>query len=589
LHAPAAQHQLARLNGLRAEKDRRRQRKAQRAPGGLLEFVRYFWHTIEPATELIEGWPLEAICEHLEAVTHGDITRLLVNVPPGYMKSLLVNVFWPGFEWGPMDMPHQRYVTFSYSSRLTERDNSRFRALVQSPDYQAMWGDRFALTKTGELKVENDKTGWKLASSIGGLGTGERGTRIMLDDPHNVKEIESDIVREETVRWFRESMLNRLSNPKTDAIVVIMQRLHESDVSGTILEGEFNFCHLMIPMEFSPAPYPVRDGVVAYDGNDIGWIDPRALDDDGEMLSPAELDEREGELAWPERFDAEVVERFRLELGPTAYNGQYDQSPVSRKGGIFLLDWWQLWEPENGKFPTMDFIVASLDSAFTEKEENDPSGLTVWGVWRDEAEESADLGRRLKQGAVLDRQMMPERLPGPKIMLMHAWRKHLRIHGVDMPKRTGESQLAWAQRTRKHWGLCEWVADTCRRFNVDMLLIEAKASGLDVINEMKRLYGGEPWGIEGVPAPQDKVSRALAVQPVFAQEIIYAPGRDWAEMVKNEMAAFPKGRYKDLTDSATHAIKWLRLKGLIQRPEELARIARARAENRTRPVVLYEA
>ncbi len=589
MHAPVAQQQFTRLNWLRAEKERRRQRKIQAAPGGLYEFVKYFWHTIEPATELIGGWPLEAVCDHLEAVTRGDITRLLINVPPGFMKSLLVNVFWPSWEWSAMARPHERYVTFSYSSRLTERDNGRFRMLIQSPAFQSVWGGRFVLTKSGELKIENDKTGWKLATSIGGLGTGERGTRILLDDPHNVKESESDVVREETVRWFRESMLNRLNNPKTDAIIVIMQRLHENDVSGAILEGEFEFCHLMIPMEFSPAVYPVVAGNIDYEGNDIGWIDPRALDDEGDLLSAEELDEREGDLAWPERFDEPVVERFKMELGPYAWAGQYDQSPVSRRGGIFMLEWWQLWEPPDGKFPTMDFIIASLDSAFTEKEENDPSGFTVWGVWRDAVEEMANLSRRLKRGIALNRDESPTALSGPKIMLMDAWRKHLKIHGIDMPKQPRESQAAWVARTSKHWGLCEWVAHSCRRFNVDLLLVEAKASGIDVINEMQRLYGGEQWGIEGAQAPRDKVSRALAVQPVFAQQIVYAPARDWADLVKNEMAAFPKARYKDLTDSATHALKWLRTKGLIQRPEEIARLVRARSEFRKKPTPLYVA
>src|SRR5882672_4660812 len=91
--------------------------------GGLIAFVRYFWHILEPETPFVDGWVLWAMCEHLEAVTAGKITRLLINVPPGSMKSLLVNVFWPAWEWGPMGKSHFRYVTFSYSASLTERDN----------------------------------------------------------------------------------------------------------------------------------------------------------------------------------------------------------------------------------------------------------------------------------------------------------------------------------------------------------------------------------------------------------------------------------------------------------------------------------
>src|ERR1700757_1230256 len=99
------------------ERDFEKLRRQQTGRGSLLRFVRYFWHTLEPKTRaLVEGWPLEAICVHLEALTFGDIpsNRLLMNVPPGFMKSLLVNVFWPAWEWGPCNMPHMRYISFSY-------------------------------------------------------------------------------------------------------------------------------------------------------------------------------------------------------------------------------------------------------------------------------------------------------------------------------------------------------------------------------------------------------------------------------------------------------------------------------------------
>lgn len=564
---------------VRTEAQAKKERRLQSAPhGGLLSFIRYFWTILEPATPFIEGWPLEAVCLHLEAVTAGTINRLLINVPPGFMKSLLVNVFWPAWEWGPMNRPHLRTVAFSYSPDLTERDNGKFLTLVSSHRYRHLWGDRFALRKTGATLITNDRTGSRRASSIGGVGTGERGDRVVLDDPHNVVDMESEKERERTTRWFRESMSNRLNDMQKSAIVIIMQRLHEDDVSGVILANEFNYCHLMIPMEFAPERYPVEDDKVAWDGNEIGWIDPRALNDEGELLTPYDLDRREGELAWEARFPASVVDAFKHEMGPYAYSGQYAQNPQPRRGAIFDRDWWQLYEPPNetGKFPPMEFVLASLDSAFTEKEENDPSGFTMWGVWR----------------PIVVNPVTGEGEHGtPQVMLLTAWRKHLRIHGVEVAKKPDETTHQYIRRAMPQWGLVEWVAHSCRRFGgADMLLIEAKASGIDVINEMKRLYGDEQWGIEGRQAPKDKVSRALAVQPTFSQEIVWAPATEWADMVQKEMAMFPKGRYKDLTDSTTHAIKWLREKGLIQRPEEISRLERARSEYRSnRPKVLYEA
>ncbi len=504
---------------------------------------------LEPETPFVDGWALEALCEHLEAITFGDLNRLLANVCPGFMKSLATNVFWPAWEWGAMDMAHLRYVTFSYSASLTERDNGRFRDLMISPEYQELYGDRFKLRKIGETKVTNDKMGWKLASSVGGVGTGERGDRVLLDDPHNVKEVESDTVRDETVRWFRESMSNRLNNDDS-AIVVIMQRLHEVDVSGTIISEGFDYCHLMIPMEYDADRYPED-----YEGTDIGWIDPRT---------------EFGELAWPERFSPAKVVTIKKELGPYAYAGQYQQSPVARGGGIFKNTWWQVWDPPDDKWPAFDYLVASLDSAFTEKEENDPSGMTVWGIFKG-----------------------PNGLPCA--MLVKAWRKHLEMHGIVVERRADESYRQWRQRAEPEWGLVEWVAETCRFRNsdgviigtVDRLLIEAKASGITAAQEVQRLYGDEGWITELSNPEGDKVARAHAAVPPFANAQVYAPEREWADLVINEMAMFPRGRYKDLTDSTTQAIKHLRQIGLLRPQEEIRADEEFRSRLKRKAPALY--
>jgi hypothetical protein len=164
----------------------------------LLAFVKRMWPVLEPGRALVDGWPLEAVCEHLEAITYGHLQKVLINVPPGFMKSLLTDVFWPAWEWGPRQLPWHRYVAFSYSASLTERDNRRFRDVMMSRDYGRLFGGKFALTSIGQTLVSNNQTGWKLATSIGGVGTGERGDRVILDDPHNVKESESDATRLET-------------------------------------------------------------------------------------------------------------------------------------------------------------------------------------------------------------------------------------------------------------------------------------------------------------------------------------------------------------------------------------------------------
>jgi phage terminase large subunit-like protein len=491
-------------------------RAAQAKRGGLIEFVRYFWPVLEPQTPLVEGWPLEAICRHLEAVTFGDVNRLLINVPPGFMKSLLCNVLFPAWEWGPMDRPHERYVTFSYSSTLTERDNGRFRALITSPEFRLLWGERFATEKVGETLVSNNKTGWKFASSVGGTGTGYRGSRVILDDPHAVKDAESELVRTGTVRWFQETMENRLNDLKADAIIVIMQRVHEADVSGAIIK-EGGYVQLMIPMEFE-ANRACKTS--------IGWRDPRKED---------------GELAWPERFGDAVILPFKRRA--FMWSGQYQQRPEPRGGGIFKRAWWKVWDDKTAEahgckpnhLPSFAYVLGILDTAYTEKEENDPCAMTVLGLWHD------------AKG-------------NPQIMLANAWEEWLEFNP-----------------------LIERTAKGCRDCKVDRLLIEAKANGISVAQEMSRRYSHSGWAVELVdPSAGDKVARAYAVTSFWEDGIIWVPGftdaqgnvtgyRKFAERVVDQMAKFPRSTHKDLTDTMTMGVKYLRDIGLLLRTEEHSR------------------
>lgn len=519
--------------------------------GGLMAFIRYYWKVLEPEAELVEGWPLYALVEHLEAVTFGEILRLLITVPPGFMKSLCTDVFWPAWEWGPCNLGHLRYVAFSYSASLTERDNERFRDLIIHDSYQVLWSNRVRLVKVGATKVTNTRKGWKLASSVGGVGTGERANRILFDDPHNIKEAESEVVRQETVRWFREAMSDRLNDLRSGVIVVIMQRSHEDDVAGAILSLGLPYIHLMIPMEYD------WDRQVDDAGEPrktvIGWFDPR--------YTPLQPDECNGILAWPERFPAEEVGELRTVKGPYAYAGQYQQSPAPRGGGIFKKPWWQVWESPDGKFPLFELVIASVDSAFTTNEQNDPTGMTVWGVFLLE-------GKR-------------------RLMLVNAWRKHLAFSGVRISYEPGESKAAYERRTQPTWGLMEWIKYTCERFHVDKLLIEAKASGISAAQELRNRYGMQDWSTQLCPVKGDKVARAVGVQATFAQLGVYAPIRDWSDMVIQEMSLFPAGKYDGLTDSTTQAVKWLRDNGHAPTDEEVIHLQEEAVRHKSKQVALY--
>lgn len=498
-----------------AERDRR---KCVR----LIEFVRTYWHIVEPHEAFREGWAVEAMCDHLEAVTAGLITRLLINVPPGSMKSLLVNVFWPAWEWGPMGQAHLRYVAFSYAALLTERDNRKFLAVVSSQRYQAAWGHRVVITKASEGNVINSATGSKLATSVGGVGTGERGNRILLDDPHNVKDTESDIIRKGTVEWFRTAMSNRLNNIQRDAIVGIMQRTHDEDVSGAILSSDLGYDHLMIPAEFeADRAFPTS----------IGWRDPRT---------------EEGESYWPERYPLSALATLATTLGPYAYAGQYQQRPEIKGAGIIAREDWKFWlnpddpdDPRYRKYPPFEIVVASFDGAFSEKQTADYSALSIWGLWRDDHMR-------------------------PQVMLASAWAERLTINGAVTK-----------------------IVESCQRLRVSVLLVENKASGISVQQELARLQGDAEWSVFMIDPKKhgDKVARAHSVAHLFAAGMVWAPDRAWSDKVITQCAAFPRGAHDDLVDTTTQALRWMRDAGLlvVQAEREAEIAAGLRNPPRARP------
>ena len=381
-------------------------REKEACEESLATFVKRAWHVIEPGQPYIHGWHIDLIAAHLEAITDGEevdgeaYNRLLVNVPPGTMKSLLVGVFWPAFEWGPRNKPHMRYVCASHSQNLAIRDNVRFRRLVFSDWYQERWGDRVVLTndQNTKTKVENKATGFREAAAAGSI-TGSRGDRVIIDDPHSVESAGSDQMRASTIDWFLEAVPTRLNNPDTSAIVVVMQRLHEGDVSGVILDKQLGYDHIMLPMRYdSRRAAPTK----------LGYEDPR--EDDGELL-------------FPERFPLAVVDRDEKVMGPYATAGQFQQEPAPRGGGIIKDDWWQLWTEE--AYPPCDFVVASLDTAYTTKEENDFSAMTIWGVFTS------------------DSKAMPteraQRYSDDSPTAVHSWRSERR-HDVRLAEASGVSR-----------------------------------------------------------------------------------------------------------------------------------------------------
>lgn len=352
----------------------------------LAEFAKRAWRVLEPAAELKWGWALDAICLHLEAVTDGRITRLLMNVPPGSMKSLLTGVIWPAWEWGPKGMPEMRFVGTAHEETLAIRDSRRCRDLIKSDWYQALWPLKLAADLDGKREFGNVNKGIRQARSFTSM-TGVRGDRIILDDPISADNANSAAKLEAARVAFTETLPTRVNSEKS-AIIVIMQRLNEKDVSGVILSMGLPYVHLCIPMRYESA-YKCRTS--------IGWEDPRTVD---------------GELMFPERFGETQVKELEATLGSYGAAGQLQQRPSPRGGGMILTAWFKHYSV----VPGLEFRFITADTAQKTAEQNDFSVFQCWG--------RSTTGQAVKLDQIRGKWEAPE-------LLVHArafWLKHQSIN-----------------------------------------------------------------------------------------------------------------------------------------------------------------
>lgn len=331
----------------------------------LHQHLKNIWPIIEPGAAFKDNWHLGAICEHLEAVSMGQIRRLLINMPPRMLKSILVSVAWMTWEW--IEHPELRWIFASYAAALSTRDSLKCRNVINSLFYRRHYGGSFALLsdQNAKTRFENDRTGMRLATSVGGLGTGEGGDRIVVDDAHNVIDAESDLIREGTITWWDETMSTRYNDPQTGAAVAVMQRSNNRDFSGHVLAQNSGWEHLCLPMRFEDTRQVWIGGRISERptkecGTSLGFFDPRTTP--GELLHPA-------------RFNEDDTARLEKELGAYGTAGQLQQRPSPRGGAIFkraAFNWYK-------EAPAFTEIMISVDCAFKSTDTSDYVAIQAWG------------------------------------------------------------------------------------------------------------------------------------------------------------------------------------------------------------------
>lgn len=320
---------------------------------GLKKFIELAWHQIEPGKSFIPGWHIEAICEHLEAISQGKLTRLVINIPPGCMKSLTACVFWPAWVW--TFRPECRWIFASYSMQFSARDNLKMRRLIDSYWYQERWGNSFKSLKDnwGTIKFMNDRAGFRLCTSIDGTVTGEHADVQVCDDPIKPQDISKTSLKN-CLEWWNETMSSRLIDFEKSARVIIMQRLHVNDLAGEMLRSH-GYEHLCLPMEHEPKFHCQTS---------IGFKDPR---------------KNHGDLLWPAKCSKEAVAEIKKGIGTErGIAAQLQQQPVPHSGAIFRRESLCFYEHA----PKTSTMVTSWDCTFKETGSSYVVGQ-VWGVTDD--------------------------------------------------------------------------------------------------------------------------------------------------------------------------------------------------------------
>lgn len=312
----------------------------------LAYFVRKAWHVIEPATPYTHGKVIDVMCAVLEAVAAGDIRRVVINVPPGTMKSTLVGVMFPAWLWGPCGRPGERFVGVAHEQTLGIRDNLKTRRLVSSPWYQRRWGDVVQLTgdQNEKLNFETKQTGFRAVATPSNI-TGRRGNFVLIDDPISASNANSPAEREKVNLWFQESLPTRMNDPERSAVILVMQRLHERDPTGFIELQGWGWDKVVLPMRFEP-----------------------------ERASEWDWRSEAGELLFPERFPEHVVDELERTLGSYATAGQLQQRPSPREGGMFKRHWFKMVDAVPAGRRS---IVRSWDMAATKKNATNDPDYTV--------------------------------------------------------------------------------------------------------------------------------------------------------------------------------------------------------------------
>ncbi|MEY3703671.1 MAG: hypothetical protein RLZZ561_1291 [Pseudomonadota bacterium] len=318
-------------------------------------FMRKAFATVNPGELFLANWHLRAICYHLELARQGKVRRLKIEVPPRSLKSVCASVAFPAFMLG--HNPTAKIVTISYSNDLAAKHASDCRAVMQSAWFQELFPNtRISSTKNQEANYETTARGYRYATSVGGTLTGRGGNLIIIDDPLKPEDAQSEARRDSVNGWYSRTLMSRLNNKASDAIILVQQRLHIDDLAGHV-EGLDDWVTLRLPaIAEEECAVPIESGV-----QHLRLV---------------------GDLLHPEREPRDVLDTLRRALGSSTFSAQYQQCPVPSEGEIVKWSWFRRCAQPPPRSQLI--IVQSWDTASKADEHHDYSVCTTWGIRGDD-------------------------------------------------------------------------------------------------------------------------------------------------------------------------------------------------------------
>jgi len=324
------------------------ERRKMRSEDGLPLFIARVFETVDPVSTYKHNWHIDLISEYLMACYRRDVRKLIINMPPRFMKSISVSVAFPAWLLGRD--PSEQIMCASYSGNLSQKHSVDCRTVIESLWYKGVFPDvALARDQNAKNKFMTTKRGHRIATSVGGSATGDGGNFLICDDPLNPLEAASEADRTTANEWFDQTWSTRKNDPKTSVEIMVMQRLHVSDTTGHALAEE-GWEHLIIPHE---------------------------AEEHTTVMFPSgrEFVREKGDLLHPDRIGEEEAANIQRRLGTYGYAGQYQQRPAPLGGGRVKLAWF----PTYRELPEFEEIVLSADTAQKPKEINDPSVIQVYG------------------------------------------------------------------------------------------------------------------------------------------------------------------------------------------------------------------